>query len=69
MVKGYSGSYVKSYMMASSPTFAVGEYWDSSVSKVLLWPIALLVHVLCTAGVVASVCVSFLCGLCFGVCF
>jgi hypothetical protein len=34
MVKGYSGSYVKTYMMASSPTFAVGEYWDSTVSKV-----------------------------------
>lgn len=34
MVKGYSASYVGSYVSSSSPVFSVGEYWDSSASKV-----------------------------------
>jgi hypothetical protein len=37
MVKGYSASYVGSYISSSSPVFSVGEYWDSSVSKVTGW--------------------------------
>lgn len=37
MVKGYSASYVGSYVSSSSPVFSVGEYWDSSVSKVTAW--------------------------------
>ena len=35
MVCGYSASYAGSYISASSPVFAVGEFWDSSTSKVL----------------------------------
>ncbi|KAL1809635.1 uncharacterized protein LOC108196268 [Daucus carota subsp. sativus] len=28
-VRGFSGSYVKEYIEASNPSFAIGEYWDS----------------------------------------
>lgn len=28
-VKGFSGTYVKEYIEASNPVFAIGEYWDS----------------------------------------
>ncbi|XP_062103076.1 alpha-amylase 3, chloroplastic-like [Humulus lupulus] len=28
-VRGFSGSYVKEYIEASNPAFAIGEYWDS----------------------------------------
>nr|XP_011467888.1 PREDICTED: uncharacterized protein LOC101298534 [Fragaria vesca subsp. vesca]XP_011467889.1 PREDICTED: uncharacterized protein LOC101298534 [Fragaria vesca subsp. vesca] len=28
-VRGFSGSYVKEYIEASTPAFAIGEYWDS----------------------------------------
>lgn len=34
MVKGYSASFIDTYCSASTPSFAVGEYWDSSVSAV-----------------------------------
>jgi alpha-amylase len=34
MVKGYSASYVGSYITSSSPVFSVGEYWDSSTTAV-----------------------------------
>ena len=34
MVKGYSGSYINTYVSASNPEFSVGEYWDSSVTNV-----------------------------------
>lgn len=27
--RGFSGSYVKEYIEASNPSFAIGEYWDS----------------------------------------
>lgn len=27
--RGFSGTYVKEYIEASNPTFAIGEYWDS----------------------------------------
>lgn len=27
--RGFSGTYVKEYIEASSPAFAIGEYWDS----------------------------------------
>jgi hypothetical protein len=37
MVKGYSASYVGSYISSANPIFSVGEYWDSSVSKVVNW--------------------------------
>jgi alpha-amylase len=37
MVKGYSASYVGNYLAASSPIFAVGEYWDSNVNLVSTW--------------------------------
>jgi len=37
LVKGYSASYVGSYITSSAPVFSVGEYWDSSVSKVTGW--------------------------------
>lgn len=37
MVKGYSGSYIGSYVSASSPVFSVGEYWDSSVNNVSIF--------------------------------
>lgn len=37
MVVGYSASYAGEYISASSPTFSVGEYWDSSTSKVVNW--------------------------------
>lgn len=30
-VKGFHGSHIKDYMEASSPQFAVGEYWDTMV--------------------------------------
>ena len=30
-VKGFHGSHIKDYMEASSPSFAVGEYWDTMV--------------------------------------
>lgn len=28
-VRGFSGTYVKEYIEASNPSFAIGEYWDS----------------------------------------
>ncbi|XXG46633.1 hypothetical protein AAC387_Pa02g1430 [Persea americana] len=28
-VRGFSGGYVKEYIQASNPAFAIGEYWDS----------------------------------------
>ncbi|KAJ0901493.1 putative alpha-amylase [Helianthus annuus] len=28
-VRGFSGEYVKDYIEASNPAFAIGEYWDS----------------------------------------
>ncbi|KAF9663810.1 hypothetical protein SADUNF_Sadunf17G0090700 [Salix dunnii] len=28
-VRGFSGTYVKEYIKASNPAFAIGEYWDS----------------------------------------
>ncbi len=37
MVKGYSASYVGSYISSSNPIFSVGEYWDSSTTKVVNW--------------------------------
>jgi len=37
MVKGYGPSYVGGYVAASSPAFAVGEFFDSDVSKVESW--------------------------------
>jgi alpha-amylase len=37
LVKGYSASYVGSYISSSSPSFSVGEYWDSSINKVTSW--------------------------------
>jgi len=37
LVKGYSASYVGEYVSASSPNFAVGEYFDGSTSKVTGW--------------------------------
>jgi alpha-amylase len=37
LVKGYSASYVGSYVAASAPVFSVGEYFDSSVSLVTGW--------------------------------
>lgn len=27
--RGFSGTYVKEYIEASAPAFAIGEYWDS----------------------------------------
>jgi alpha-amylase len=27
--RGFSGTYVKEYIEASNPAFAIGEYWDS----------------------------------------
>lgn len=27
--RGFSGTYVKEYIEASIPAFAIGEYWDS----------------------------------------
>ena len=27
--RGFSGGYVKEYIEASNPAFAIGEYWDS----------------------------------------
>ncbi|XP_057981697.1 uncharacterized protein LOC131166996 [Malania oleifera] len=30
-VRGFSGSFVKEYIEASNPAFAIGEYWDSLV--------------------------------------
>jgi alpha-amylase len=37
MVKGYGASFVGDYVQASSPTFAVGEYFDSDVGRVASW--------------------------------
>lgn len=37
MVKGYSASYIASYVSSSSPVFAVGEYWDSNTANVVNW--------------------------------
>lgn len=37
MVKGYGASYVGDYVSSSSPLFSVGEYWDSSTSRVMSW--------------------------------
>lgn len=28
-IRGFSGGYVKEYIEASNPAFAIGEYWDS----------------------------------------
>ena len=27
--RGFAGEYVKEYIEASNPAFAIGEYWDS----------------------------------------
>jgi len=37
MVKGYSPYYAGLYVSSSSPSFSVGEYWDSSTQKVVDW--------------------------------
>lgn len=29
LCRGFSGGYVKEYIQASNPAFAIGEYWDS----------------------------------------
>jgi alpha-amylase len=36
-VKGFDAIYVAEYDYASSPTFAVGEYWDGNVNLVTAW--------------------------------
>jgi alpha-amylase len=37
MVKGYGAKYVGQYIAASSPSFAVGEFFDSDVGRVTNW--------------------------------
>lgn len=37
MVKGYTPSVICVYNQSSKPTYSVGEYWDSDVSKVTSW--------------------------------
>jgi alpha-amylase len=37
MVKGYDPKYVAEYNYASQPTFAVGEYWDTSANTLTWW--------------------------------
>jgi len=37
MVKGFDAKYIAEYNSSSSPTFAVGEYWDSNPNKLSVW--------------------------------
>ncbi len=37
MVKGYDPKYIAEYDYASSPTFAVGEYWDGNPNTLTAW--------------------------------
>lgn len=34
-VRGFHGSHVRDYMLSSSPTFVVGEFWVGSQDKLL----------------------------------